>query len=131
MTCLVTGDAKWPVYWHSKKQSSIARSTSEAELIAMSSALCGEVLQIQDMLHYRWGERPDVFFQQDNQAVVKIVGNQYSVKLRHCGRVHRVNVASVSSVMTEEESADKLDLLQHTRSVGKSSYEDLATCSMA
>ena len=70
-------------------------------------------------------------FSRTIKQLIKIVGNQYSVKLRHCGRVHRVNVASVSSVMTEEESADKLDLLQHTRSVGKSSYEDLATCSMA
>lgn len=101
--CLITGDAKWPIYWQSKKQSSIARSTSEAELIAMSSALFGEVLQIQDMLHYLLGERPDVHFQQDNQAVIKIVGNQYSVKLRHCGRMHRVNIASVSALMTEEE----------------------------
>ena len=96
---LVTGDAKWPIYWQSKKQSSIARSTSEAELIAMGWALFGEVLQIQDMLHYLLGERPDAHFQQDNQAVIKIVGNQYSVKLRHCGRSHRVNIASVSSVM--------------------------------
>ena len=61
----------------------------------MSSALFGEVLQIQDMLHYLLGVRPDVHFQQDNQAVIKIIGNQYSVQLQHCGRVHRVNIASV------------------------------------
>lgn len=99
--CLVTGEAKWPVYWQSKKQSSVARSTSESELIAMSSALFGEVLQIQDMLRYLLGERPDVHFQQDNQAVIKIIGNEFSVKLRHCGRVHKVNVASVSEIMKD------------------------------
>ena len=103
IVCLVTGEAKWPIYWQSKKQSSVARSTSESELIAMSSALFGEVLQIQDMLHYLLGERPDVYFEQDNQAVIKIVENKYSVKLRHCGRVHRVNIASVSELLEDTE----------------------------
>ena len=103
IVCLVTGEAKWPIYWQSKKQSSVARSTSESELIAMRSALFGEVLQIQDMLHYLLGERPDVYFEQDNQAVIKIVENKYSVKLRHCGRVHRVNIASVSELLEDTE----------------------------
>ena len=101
MICLVTGEAKWPIYWQSKKQSSVACSTSESELIAMSSALFGEALQIQDMLHYLLGERPDVYFEQDNQAVIKIVDNQYSVRLRHCGRVHRVNIASVAELLSD------------------------------
>ena len=47
---IATGESLFPVFWQSQKQSSTARSTSESELIAMSSALLGETLQVQDML---------------------------------------------------------------------------------
>ena len=40
----------FPIYWSSKKQISIARSTPEADLIAMSSAMFTEVFNAQTML---------------------------------------------------------------------------------
>ena len=39
-----TGEYKFPIVWYSKKQSSVARSTPEAEAISMASALFGETL---------------------------------------------------------------------------------------
>ena len=45
-----SGDQHYPVMWQSKKQSSIARSTTEAELIAFASALFGESLHLHTML---------------------------------------------------------------------------------
>ena len=35
---IATGESLFPIYWQSKKQSSTAKSTSESEMIAMSSA---------------------------------------------------------------------------------------------
>ena len=106
---IATGESLFPIFWQSKKQSSVARSTSESELIAMSTALFGETLQVQDMLTYLLGKRPDVILKQDNEAVIKIVRNRFSVKLRHCGRVHRVNVSSVSSLVEETDQCISLE----------------------
>ena len=39
--------------------------------------------------------RVPVSFQQDNQAAITVFQSGYSAKLRHAGRVHRVNVASI------------------------------------
>ena len=46
-----TGPSFYPVFW----QSSVARSTPEAELIAFAATLFGETLHIQDMMQY-WFE---------------------------------------------------------------------------
>ena len=106
---IATCESLFPIYWQSKKQSSTARSTSESEMIAMSSGFFGEAIQIQDMLTYLLGYRPEVVLKQDNEAVIKIVRNKCSVKLRHCGRVHRVNIASVSEVINDDSHMIKLE----------------------
>ena len=86
-----SGDAQYPLHWCSRKQSSAARSTPEAELIAMATAMFTEVMNVQSMLE-RLLERPvRVNCRQDNQAMVQILESGYSAKLRHAPRVHRVN----------------------------------------
>lgn len=106
---IATGETLFPIFWQSQKQSSFARSSSESELIAMYTALFGKTLQAQDMLTYLLGKRPDVILKQDNEADIKIVCNRYSVKLRHCGRVHRVTVPSVSSLVDETDQCISLE----------------------
>ena len=91
---LQTGSSYFPLLWSSKKQSSTARSTTEAELIACASALFGEALNLHTMIESLTEVRVPVSFQQDNQAAITVVQSGYSAKLRHAGRVHRVNVAS-------------------------------------
>lgn len=54
------------------KQSSFERSSSESELIAMYTALFGKTLQVQDMLTYLLGKRPDVILKQDNEADITL-----------------------------------------------------------
>lgn len=99
-----SGDAQYPLHWCSRKQSSAARSTPEAELIAMATAMFTEVMNVQSMLE-RLLERPvRVNCRQDNQAMVQILESGYSAKLRHAPRVHRVNVSSVHEVLTEHQS---------------------------
>ena len=101
-----TGEALFPVFWQSKKHSSVARSTSEAESIALASTMYGEVLHIQEMLGHLFEVSSPVKFEQDNEAAIKIIQNKYSVKLRHCNRVHRVNIASISDLCGKEESLE-------------------------
>ncbi|CAE7197419.1 unnamed protein product [Symbiodinium natans] len=89
-------DFRFPLWWASKKQTSVARSTPEAEAIAMASAMFGEALNIQVMMEHLLGRAIDVVFHQDNETLLKVLATGYSAKLRHCNRVHRVNVASMS-----------------------------------
>jgi hypothetical protein len=63
-----------------------ARSTPEADLITLSSAMFTEVINVQTMLQQLL-ERPfQVNYRQDNQAVVDIGTSGYSAKLRHAPR---------------------------------------------
>ena len=45
-----TGACLYPVHWMSKKQTSIARSTTEAELIVLATAMFSEVENLQAVL---------------------------------------------------------------------------------
>jgi len=101
-----TGEAFFPLFWQSKKQSSVARSTSESESIALAATLFGETLHIQEMLQHLFEVSVPVALEQDNEAVIRIVQNKSSVKLRHCNRVHRVNIASISDLLEKEDSLD-------------------------
>lgn len=98
MIVIKTGTLSLTIIWSSKKQTSIARSTPEAELIAMSSAMFTEVFTVQSMLEQLLERLVAVNYRQDNQAVVEIVTSGYSAKLRHAPRVHRVNVSSVKEI---------------------------------
>lgn len=42
--------------------------------------------------------------EQDNDAVLKIISNKYSVKLRHCNRVHRENIACICETPEKENT---------------------------
>ena len=90
-----------PLYWQSKRQGSVARSTTEAELIAMANGLFGEVYNLQEFIQQLCHTELEVTFRQDNNAVLQVLQNGYSAKLRHCGRVHRVNVSSVTEALQD------------------------------
>eukprot|EP00435_Cladocopium_sp_Y103_P056347 s1336_g19.t1 len=75
---------------------STARSTREAELIAFASALFGEVLNLHEMAEYITDMAVPVRFEQDNQAAITVIRSGYGAKLRHLGRVHKVNIQSVN-----------------------------------
>ena len=104
LIALKTGQSMYPLHWCSRKQSSVARSTPEAELIAMSTAMFTEVFNVQTMLEHLMQRQVPVNYRQDNKAVVQILGTGYSAKLRHAPRVHRVNVSSVHEVLTSEHA---------------------------
>ena len=70
----VTGDGhSFPLFWQSKKQSSVARSTTESELIAMANGLFGEVYNLQAFLQALLGTVVNVQFYQDNSAVLQVL----------------------------------------------------------
>ena len=97
-----TGDHSFPLYWQSKRQSSVARSTTESELIAMANGMFGEVYNMQAFLESLVNKTVNVEFHQDNSAVLQVLKAGYSAKLRHTGHVHKVNVASIAEALEDK-----------------------------
>ena len=91
------------MFWQAKKQASVARSTTESEIISMATGMFGQVLNLQTFLEYLMQKPIQEKFHQDNDAALKILKNKYSARLRHLGRVHKVNVASLCEVLEEDE----------------------------
>ena len=98
-----TGSCAFPVMWQSRKQTSTARSTPEAEMIAMASAMFSEVINLQTFLETVCKDPVPMIFHQDNETVLTILKSGYNPKLRHLGRVHRVNVASMTEILEQEK----------------------------
>ena len=90
----------FPIFWQAK--GSVARSTTESEIISMATGMFGEVLNLQTFLEYLMQKPIELLFHQDNDAALKILKNKYSAKLRHMNRVHKVNVASLCEVLEQE-----------------------------
>lgn len=95
------GKAVFPIFWQAKKQSSISRSTTESEITSMATGMFSEVLTLQTFLEYLTQKPTQLIFHQDNDAVLKILKNKYSAKLRHMNRVHKVDVASLCEILQQ------------------------------
>ena len=97
-----TGESNFPILWSWKKQASTARSTTEAELIAFAGVLFGEALNLHTMAEHVSEQAIPIKFEQDNQAAIAVLQAGYSAKLRHVGRVHRVDIASIHEQLVDE-----------------------------
>ena len=69
----------------------------------MASALFGETLNIQTTLSLLLQKPAPEVFHQDNEALTKILRTGYSAKLRHMGRVHRIDVTFMADVLAEDD----------------------------
>ena len=78
----------------------------EAEIIAFASTFFGETLRIQETLQHLFEQDVQVKLEQDNEAVIRIIQNRYSARLRHCNRVRRVNIASICGTLDKEPSIE-------------------------
>ena len=68
----------------------------------MANGLYGEVYNLQSFVQQLVGSQIEVKFFQDNSAVLQVLEAGYSARLRHCGRVHKVNIAAVSEALQDE-----------------------------
>lgn len=115
------------VSWASKKQSSVALSTTEAEYVALSLA-ASEACWLQYMLKdFKLGERVKVKLFEDNQSAIKVCKSPYyHNKLKHIDiRVHfiRNKIREGNIEVVYLSSREQLgDLL--TKPLGKSLFED-------
>ena len=87
---------RFPISWSSRRQQAISRSTTEAELVALSDGLFCETLAVQDLLMKIWGSVIKVRINEDDEIVIKVLRAGHSVKLRGLSRPQRLSIASVS-----------------------------------
>ena len=92
----------FPLAWVSKKQTSVSRSTTEAEVVSLAHSLMLEALPMLSALEFILGRSVRLAVLEDNEATIKVVQKGYSPKLRHCSRTHRVNLASLKEQFDQE-----------------------------
>jgi hypothetical protein len=88
--------------WSSKRQTSVSRSTTEAEVIAVASAVFGEAIPVLELWETVLQRPVDLIIHEDNQATIQVVERGYSSKLRHITRTHKVNLGSLSEVLQDK-----------------------------
>ena len=95
--------AFFPLCWISKKQTSVSRSTTEAELVSLAHSLFGEAVPMLSLWE-RLLKRPVTLrIFEDNEATIKVIKKGYSSKLRHLARTQRVNIASVHDAILDPQ----------------------------
>ena len=88
--------------WSSKRQTSASRSTAEAEVIAVASAVFGEAIPVLQLWETVLQRHVDLIIHEDSQATIQVVERGYSNKLRHITRTHKVNLGSLSDLLQEK-----------------------------
>ena len=92
-------DTWFPLMWISKRQTATSRSTTEAEMVSLATALFSEAMPCMDLWELLLGRPIDLYILEDNEATIKVAKKGYSAKLRHCLRHHKINLGSVKEAM--------------------------------
>ena len=104
---LAGSQTSFPLMWSSKRQTSTSRSTTEAEVIAMASAIFGEAIPVLQLFETLLGRRVNLEVCEDNQATMQVVQRGYSSKLRHITRTHKVNLGSLAEFFEDPHNVLK------------------------
>ena len=94
----------FPLMWSSKRQTSTSRSTTEAEVIAMATAVFSEALPVMQLWETILERKIETIVCEDNQATIQVVQRGYSQKLRHISRTHKVNLGSLAEVFQDSHT---------------------------
>jgi len=96
---LEDGNIRDLVDWSSKRQSTTALSTAEAELMAMSHGL-KMTLAHESFFEEAFGATDQIesIIFCDNQTAIQAVENGYSIRMRHLTKAHRVNLGFIHDV---------------------------------
>ena len=105
--CLAGAETSFPLMWSSKRQTSTSRSTTEAEVIAMASAIFGEAIPVLQLFETLLGRKVNLEVCEDNQATMQVVQRGYSAKLRHITRTHKVNLGSLAEFFEDPHNVLK------------------------
>ena len=79
-----------PLSWASRKQTSTARSTTEAEMVSLGAGLFLEALPMQELFELVFDRQMELICYQDHSAVIQIVAASYRPKSRHLNKQSKI-----------------------------------------
>ena len=91
------------ILWGSKTQRAVSRSTTEAEFVALSTALFGDAISLLAVCQRMIASTFVLTVYEDNQAVLAIIAKGFSPNLKHLAKFHRINVASTCEAFSVED----------------------------
>ena len=94
-------NSHFPLAWLSKRQTSTSRSTTESEVISLAHSVFSEGIPALGLWEVLLKRTVELQVHEDNQATILVVRKGFSPKLRHISRTHKVNLSSLSEVMSE------------------------------
>ena len=86
-----------------KTQRAVSRSTTEAEFVALSTALFVDAISLLAVCQTVIASTFVLKVYEDNQAVLAIIAKGFSPKLKHFAKFHRINVASTCEAFSVED----------------------------
>ena len=99
---VVVEDAKgnlFPISWTAKRQTAVARSTTEAELASANEGVFNDGIPIKSLLEMLWQTHVATELMEDNSSCLLIIKTGFSPKLRSMNRTHRISVAALSEAV--------------------------------
>ena len=96
---VLAGDGwSFPLEWGSKRQTCVAHSTPEAELVSLAKGLREAALPLCHLLEQVTNKTVHIEALEDNMSTIQIVNKGRSPALRHLAKTHRVSLAWVREV---------------------------------
>ena len=89
-------NTNFPLAWLNKCQTSVSRSTTEAEVVSFAHSLYQEGPPSLSLWERLLGRPVELVLREDNQATILVARKGYSPKMRHIQRAHKVNLAALS-----------------------------------
>ena len=90
----------FPLSWGSRRQSAVARSTTEAEVAAANEVVFSEGIPLKTVLEMALNSPVETVLCEDNSSCILILKSGYSPKLRSMSRTHKISVAALSEAIT-------------------------------
>ena len=97
------GTCSFPLEWCSKRQTAVAHSTTEAELISRAKGLRETAIPTTILSEAVVGSTVLLHVREDNEATIAVVKKGRSSVLRHLNETHRVSVRWVAEVMRDPD----------------------------
>jgi hypothetical protein len=94
---------KIPMEWGSKKQSSVAHSSTEAELAALCYSLNMAIIPVGMLAERVFNQRMQTTVLVDNNSLRHSVMNGYSCKLRYVSKTHNISIARCHEIFERNE----------------------------
>ena len=100
---VVGPNSYFPLDWFSKRQTSTAHSTTEAELVSASKMLRESLVPLQHLWSIMLGRTVHSVINEDNQSTISVIDAGYSPQLRYLPKHHRISLGLVHELCQHDD----------------------------